>query len=133
LTGAIRGGRPWPVEPRNAVEYEPPAERWQAPYRCERGHDFAVTFAAGAIPPGTWRHRCGAAAAYAGNGPTGTGPRPPKRPARVEDDPEHHLGMVLARRTRADLETLLAASLAAVRGASPSVNEQCPLTRQLAM
>lgn len=84
------------------VPWESPAPRQPAAYRCERGHVFAVAFAAAAEPPRLWSCRCGAPAA-AGQ-PSATAPR--------ESEHDRRMAQVLARRSVAELEELLAERLA---------------------
>jgi RNA polymerase-binding protein len=79
-----------------------PASRQQAAYRCARGHAFTVALAAGVEPPVTWGCRCGAPARPAGGTDPGSG--------RTERD--RCMALLLRRRTRAELEQLLAERLA---------------------
>lgn len=77
---------------------EAPAPRQQAAYRCARGHSFTVTLAAGIEPPQTWDCRCGARAGQSA--------------ADADDEHGRRMAQLLGRRTRADLEELLAERLA---------------------
>ena len=79
-----------------------PASRQQAAYRCARGHAFTVALAAGIEPPATWGCRCGAPARPAGG--TDPGGRQTQR--------DRCMALLLRRRTRAELEQLLAERLA---------------------
>jgi hypothetical protein len=79
-----------------------PASRQQAAYGCARGHAFTVALAAGIEPPATWGCRCGAPARPADSTDPGKG--------RTEHD--RCMAVLLRRRTRADLEQLLAERLA---------------------
>jgi hypothetical protein len=79
-----------------------PASRQQAAYRCARGHAFTITLAAGIDVPATWACRCGAPAPSAGSPDPGSGPT----------ERERCMALLLRRRTRAELEQLLAERLA---------------------
>lgn len=94
---------------RRHERIEPPAPRKQAAYSCDRGHTFAVTFAAEAEPPHTWACRCGA---QAGAPTAGTQAGAPT--AGAEDDRERHRRFVMERRSPAERERALAARLAEV-------------------
>jgi uncharacterized protein YjiS (DUF1127 family) len=78
------------------------ASRQQAAYRCARGHAFTVTLAAGIEPPATWGCRCGAPARPADSIDPGIG----------QTERDRCLALLLRRRTRAELEQLLAERLA---------------------
>jgi RNA polymerase-binding protein len=80
----------------------PPASRQQAAYRCARGHAFTITLAAGIEPPATWGCRCGAPARPAGGTDPGSG----------QTERDRCMALLLRRRTRAELEQLLAERLA---------------------
>jgi len=80
----------------------PPASRQQAAYRCARGHGFTVALAAGIEPPATWGCRCGAPARPAGSTDPGGG----------QTERGRCMAVLLRRRTRAELEQLLAERLA---------------------
>ena len=79
-----------------------PASRQQAAYRCVRGHAFTVTLAAGIDVPATWGCRCGAPAPSAGS----------PDPSSGQTERERCMALLLRRRTRAELEQLLAERLA---------------------
>jgi hypothetical protein len=79
-----------------------PASRQQAAYRCARGHAFTITLAAGIDVPATWGCRCGAPAPSAGSPDPGSG----------QTERERCMALLLRRRTRAELEQLLAERLA---------------------
>lgn len=79
-----------------------PASRQQAAYRCARGHAFTVALAAGIEPPATWGCRCGASARAADGTDPGGG----------QTQRERCMALLLRRRTRAELEQLLAERLA---------------------
>jgi hypothetical protein len=78
------------------------ASRQQAAYRCTRGHAFTVALTAGIEPPPAWGCRCGAAARPAGSTDPGKG----------QTEHDRCMAVLLRRRTRADLEQLLAERLA---------------------
>jgi hypothetical protein len=78
------------------------ASRQQAAYRCTRGHAFTVALAAGIEPPATWGCRCGAAAR----------PADSTDPGKGQTQHDRCMAVLLQRRTRADLEQLLAGRLA---------------------
>src|SRR5580692_2870150 len=91
---------------------EVPAARQQGACRCERGHDFEVTFAAGAELPQASDCRCGARARRAGGGAS----LPPGG-----SDHERRMAQLRGRRSSAELEQILAdrlAELAAMRKAA---------------
>jgi hypothetical protein len=79
-----------------------PVSRQQAAYRCARGHAFTVALAAGIEPPATWGCRCGATARAADSTDPGKG----------QTEHDRCMAVLLRRRTRADLEQLLAERLA---------------------
>jgi hypothetical protein len=79
-----------------------PASRQQAAYQCARGHAFTVALAAGIEPPATWGCRCGDPAWAAGSTDPGSG----------QTERDRCLAVLLRRRTRAELEQLLAERLA---------------------
>jgi RNA polymerase-binding protein len=97
----IRGTRG--VSYTGEVPFEQPAPHQLARYTCARGHEFTVTLAAAATPPGSWECRCGA--------PAGT--------VQPAGKPEHErrIRLLLQRRTLAELEAMLAERLTAIRGA----------------
>jgi hypothetical protein len=78
------------------------ASRQQAAYRCARGHAFTVALAAGIEPPATWGCRCGAPAR----------PADSTDPGKEQTEHDRCMAVLLRRRTRADLEQLLAERLA---------------------
>jgi hypothetical protein len=94
---------------RGRYRDEPPAPRQRITYRCDRGHDFTLTFAAGAEPPQAADCRCG-----------GQGQRDPDQgrdhphTARQAEH-ERRMAQLFERRTLAGLEQLLAERLAEVR------------------
>jgi RNA polymerase-binding protein len=97
----LSGRTPWPSAGSPDDPRESPAPRQYAPYTCTRGHQFTVTFAAEAIAPAAWACRCGAAAGLICSG----------------DMPTQHdrrMGQLLGRRSRAELEELLAGRLAQI-------------------
>lgn len=79
-----------------------PASRQPAAYRCARGHAFTVALAAGIEPPATWGCRCGAPARPVGSTDPGSG----------QTERDRCMALLLRRRTRAELEQLLAERLA---------------------
>jgi hypothetical protein len=79
-----------------------PASRQQAAYRCARGHAFTVALAADIEPPATWGCRCGTPARPADGTDTGSG----------QTERDRRMALLLRRRTRAELEQLLAERLA---------------------
>jgi hypothetical protein len=115
MTRIITGKSPWPASRTAEVPYDSPAPRQLVPYRCGKGHEFTVTFAAEAEPPAAWDCRCGAAAAPATAAAEipASAPVCRRRPTRPEQ--EHGLALVLERRTVAELEALLAERVAEVR------------------
>jgi RNA polymerase binding protein RbpA len=78
-----------------------PISRQQAAYQCARGHAFTVALAAGIEPPATWGCRCGAPARPAGSTDPGSG----------QTQRDRCMALLLRRRTRAELEQLLAERL----------------------
>jgi len=79
-----------------------PASRQQAAYRCARGHAFTITLAAGIDVPATCECRCGKPAPSAGS----------PDPVGGQTERERCMALLLRRRTRAELEQLLAERLA---------------------
>jgi hypothetical protein len=79
-----------------------PASCQQAAYWCARGHAFTLALAAGIEPPATWGCRCGAPARPPGSTDPGGGPA----------ERDRCMALLLRRRTRAELERLLAERLA---------------------
>lgn len=79
-----------------------PASRQQAAYRCARGHAFTIALAAGIEPPASWGCRCGASARPAGS----------IAPGRGQTERDRCMALLMRRRTRAELEQLLAERLA---------------------
>jgi RNA polymerase-binding protein len=79
-----------------------PASRQQAAYQCARGHAFTVALAAGIEPPAAWGCRCGSPARPAGS----------TDPGSERTDRDRCMALLLRRRTRAELELLLAERLA---------------------
>lgn len=108
MDGTLRGSR------MGATSYEQEtrevAERHRVTFHCAQGHRTEVTFAADAEIPSVWECRtCGGYAA-----PRGAAipqPRQPVRPIRTPFD------MLMERRTRDDLEDLLAERLEVLRAA----------------
>ena len=92
---STQGRTPWPSTGSPDDPHEEPAARQLVPYVCERGHEFTVPFAAGIKVPADWDCRCGRPA-----GLTAPAARPTEHERRMEQ--------VLGRRTRAELEQLLA-------------------------
>ena len=74
----------------------------KAAYRCARGHAFTAALAAGIEPPATWGCRCGAPARAGGSTDPGGG----------QTERDRCMTVLLRRRTRAELEQLLAERLA---------------------
>jgi hypothetical protein len=102
---------------------EPPAPRMQVSYRCSRNHRFEVTFAAGAELPQAVDCRCGASA----HRPESSNVVMTESASVVTADSEHERRMeqLLGRRTKADLEQILAEALAAMRkAAAPSLTKE---------
>ena len=99
----VRGVMPWPTAGQPDEGRDDLAPRQLVPYTCVRGHQFTVPFAAEATAPSAWDCRCGAAAGLV-------------QPCAVQSEHERHMGQLLGRRSPADLETLLAARLAEIRG-----------------
>jgi 5-amino-6-(5-phosphoribosylamino)uracil reductase len=123
-----RGGRPGPGRAGCAhqppqrddddvrVQREPQEPRQQVPYRCEHGHEFAVTLAAQVAPPRTWDCRCGVPAHHANTISTGN---------NVLEDQDHHrrrMALLLQRRSAAELEQILADRLAELAARKLSQN-----------
>jgi hypothetical protein len=86
------------------------ASRQQCEFRCQQGHTFSVVFSQDAEPPQTWEcSDCSAIAIRLENG------------VEIEvtglqvDEKRSHYDMVLERRTREELEELLAEVLAEMR------------------
>jgi hypothetical protein len=101
----VRGRTPWPSQTSNADDArEQLAPRQQAPYTCDGGHVFEITFLAGIDPPATWDCRCGQAA--------GLGSEPP-----AESQLARRMGQVRQRRSDHDLEDMLAGRIAELRRA----------------
>jgi len=57
------------ARPRRPDRPEAPAPRQLAAYRCDRGHDFSITFYAGVVVPDAWDCRCGAGGHLSGSEP----------------------------------------------------------------
>ena len=99
--------------PRFADEpREYPAPRQVVAYLCTRGHRLEVVLSAAAIVPASWECRCGALAA-----PPGTAAA--RRPVSAEH--QRRMRLLLLRRSRAELEQLLAGRLAELRTARQAV------------
>ena len=95
-----------------AVSYETeygaePAPRNVAAYRCPNGHDFAVPFAEEADIPTTWECRLDGLPGLLVDGPA------PE--AKKVKPPRTHWDMLMERRTREELEEILAERLAVLR------------------
>ena len=105
----LRGSRLGAVSYENERSQEP-AARIRVQFDCPHGHHFGVVFAEEADLPVTWDcPSCGESALAV----DGVAPAPrPGKPIRT------HWDMLIERRTIADLETLLAERLAALRGTS---------------
>ena len=89
------GKTPWrsqgsPEDPREEL-----CARQDVPYVCERGHQFAVTFAAEVAAPADWWCRCGKPAGLT-------------VPEAGPTQHERRMAQVLQRRSRAEGEQLLA-------------------------
>jgi hypothetical protein len=83
-----------------------PAARHKVRYDCPHGHSFVVPLSVEAEIPTLWECRCGAEALRED---AEQPPLKPGRPART------HWDMLLERRTRAELEELLAERLELLR------------------
>jgi ribosomal protein L37AE/L43A len=106
MDGTLRGSR------LGATSYEQEtrevAERHRITFHCAQGHATEVAFAADADLPSVWECRtCGGYAAR--RGASIPEPRQPVRPIRTPFD------MLMERRTRDDLEDLLAERLEVLR------------------
>jgi rubredoxin len=97
------------------------APRQEVVYKCSKGHEFSVPFAAEAELPVTWECRVCGATAY-----TAAGDQP--APKKVKP-PRSHWDMLMERRTMADLEEVLAERLAVIRGQRGAGPAQQPDTR----
>jgi len=83
------------------------APRHDVPFDCPNGHHFSVPFAAEAELPPMWECRvCGAMATAS----TGDSPSPKKA-----KPPRSHWDMLMERRTKEDLEAVLAERLEVIR------------------
>ena len=83
------------------------APRLDVPFDCPNGHHFSVPFAAEAELPPMWECRvCGAMATAS----TGDSPSPKKA-----KPPRSHWDMLMERRTKEDLEAVLAERLEVIR------------------
>ena len=102
-TKPIRGRTPWPAFDTPDDPREEPCPRQLVSYVCDRGHDFAVTFAAGIKVPAAWDCRCGRPAGLAAAPDAG----------RTQHD--RRMGLVLQRRSPAEGEQLLADRLNEMR------------------
>ena len=90
----------------SADSYSGVAPRQLAVYECARGHEVTVWFSAEAAVPAAWDCRCGAGASI--DYPAGA-------PEPVESDQARRMRLLLMRRSRRQLEQLLAERLAAIR------------------
>ena len=101
------------------------APRQEVVFKCPKGHEFSVPFAAEAELPVSWECRVCGATAY-----TATGDLP--APKKVKP-PRSHWDMLMERRSMADLEEVLAERLAVIRGqrgAEPDEQPDSPDARQ---
>jgi RNA polymerase binding protein RbpA len=116
--GTLRGYR-WgrsTAEPDRDTDL---AARQSASFTCRRGHEFTVQFAAEAAPPTIWTCPRHGVADCRRIDVTVTAPEPGIREGKPARTP---LVMLYERRTAAELEALLADTLAAIRrsgGARP--------------
>ena len=103
----LRGSRLGAVSYENERGQEP-AARYRVEYDCPNAHRFSRTFAAEAELPASWEcPSCGSSAIMV----DGTAPESrPGKPVRT------HWDMLLERRSKAELESLLAERLAELRG-----------------
>ena len=116
----LRAGTPWPSTEHALTEMgKPLAPRREVAYICERGHGLKRTFAADVPPPVAVDCRCGGEARLPGvpsevkpsySGYSGN-TKYEKHPA-ADVTP---MGQLLKRRSREDLEALLAEKLREVR------------------
>ena len=121
----LRASMPWPVTERAVIEADrEPLAVQQAAYRCERGCEFTVPFAADAEPPTGFDCRCGGEARLEGapedaetRAPgyvAGTGAQSKGTAGKGEGmDP---WGQLMKRRTRKELDAILAERLAQRQG-----------------
>jgi hypothetical protein len=104
-----RAIRSVPIGARSVeVPYEAPAPSQDARYLCARGHAFTITLSAAAdvdVPAG-WDCRCGAPAARAGKARARGGQAP------GDASHERCMALLLMRRSRAELDVMLAGRLA---------------------
>jgi hypothetical protein len=100
---AIRGRTPWPAVDNPDDPSEEPCARQHVTYTCERGHTFEVTFAATAKVPAVWDCRRGKRAGLTVVLEAG------------QTQHERRMGLVLQRRSPAELEQLLADRLAGLK------------------
>lgn len=100
----VRGRTPWPSQGAADAGHEQLCPRQQTTYTCDRGHVFAVTFAADAAVPDAWECRCGKSA---GRG----------NPEPEQTEHQRRMAQVLERRTIPELEQHLADRINELRGA----------------
>jgi hypothetical protein len=96
------GVRPAPGNAPAPHAWEAPAPRQCVTYACDRGHDFTLVLAAVAVPPPVARCRCGGTGSVGGQVPGPGG----------QDHHARHLRQLHERRTRDELELILAERLA---------------------
>ena len=108
----VSARRPWDSGTCAAEEKQREiAPRQEAAYVCARGHVFTVPFAAGAVFPATWDHKCGSPARLEG------APEDSKAPGKRER-PEHDtspMAQLRKRRSKKDGAEILAEALEHVR------------------
>jgi hypothetical protein len=95
-TRTLRGKTPWPSQGAPDDPHEELCARQGVTYTCERGHTFELVFAATAKVPAAWDCRCGKPAGIAA------------APEAGQSQHERRMGLALQRRSRPELEQLLA-------------------------
>jgi hypothetical protein len=119
MHGRLTGSRPRPVSARQ-YDQDKPAPRLIALYRCPRGgHEFEVSFSVDVETPRDWECRQHGIPAALLNGYRGPDPDE-KKPPRT------HYGVVLERRSIADLEALLEERLAELAASRPAPRKARP-------
>ncbi|RBM18645.1 hypothetical protein DI005_18290 [Prauserella sp. PE36] len=116
--GTLRGYR-WGHTTVEPDRYTGPVARVTARFACTRGHEFTVHFASDAELPASWTCRLHGVEGCARLGATATATAAGKGKGK---SPRTHLTMLYERRSVAELEILLADTLAAIRrrgGAQP--------------
>ncbi|MDP3971775.1 MAG: RNA polymerase-binding protein RbpA [Candidatus Nanopelagicales bacterium] len=105
--GALRGTRLGATSYESDVHVEF-APRQMVTYDCPDGHETTMPFSVEAEVPALWECRCGVEALMR------DGERPVAKPVKP---PRTHWDMLLERRSRDDLEVLLAERLTLIRNA----------------